>query len=577
MAMSCWCCVAVAMGQPRAVAPLELPRVAPGEVLVKFKPAVRGRARDGGVELASVQSLVAALPGGQIERAFASQRAGVQRSARMKAAASGQGLDLWYRLRFDPAVSVGSVLARLLADPAVAAAEPRRLRYAAALPNDPLVPFFFNAALGRAEYQWNLDLVQAQEAWALSQGDTNVVIAIVDDGVQWTHPDLLPNLAYNRADPIDGIDNDGNGYVDDFRGWDFAGASRLNFVPDNDPQPADSARYATFELIAGNPSFRWGRDYQYYHGTVVAGYAAAATDNSVGGASTGWRCRFLPIKVAPDTARLDSFLFAPLYFPYEGVAYAAERGADIINCSFGGTDSSQAEHDVVKYATALGSLVVAAAGNSNSDTAFYPAAYPEVLSVASSDTADRKTPNSTYHATVDVTAPGRGPVVLPYPWGVYTMGWISGIGWATSWASAQAAAVAALTKAHVPTLTNAELHARLTATADPIDALNPAFAGRLGAGRVNAHRALVGVPTSLEPDAEASSGVVRAYPNPTRGQVWVQAPSGAVLALYDGLGCLLSQATAGEQPVSLALPGPGLYLLRASVGGRAWTLKVIGQ
>jgi hypothetical protein len=501
---------------------------------------------------------------GTWKRAFA----GMNANARAKKSATPTAdLDLLYDFAIDPTRPLGEVLAELRAHSSVAYAEPREILYPLLTPNDDLM----NPHPGGIPvFQWNLQIIQAEQAWDLSQGDTNVVIAVVDDGMQWWHYDLLPNIIYNRADPIDGIDNDGNGFVDDFRGWDFIGRNRLNPTGDNDPQSADTMPWRSGSL--------------FWHGTVTTSFAAAATDNLLGGASTGWKCRFLPIKVAPDTARADSFALAPLYAPYEGVVYAADMGADIINCSWGGTSFSQVARDVITYATSKGALVVAAAGNSNSTVPFYPASYPEVLSVASTLNSDQKVSSSSYGPTVDVAAPGGGPSVLPLPWGDYTRG--GPIGFATSWAAPQAAALAALLKAYEPSLTPAQLHARLVATADNIDAMNPGLSGQLGGGRINAYRALANVTTGIE--AEAGADVqLRIYPNPTSGQVWIELASDRAQAepqvtVLDALGRevpiqLLSDrgSASGATRYSLTISSSGFYILSLETSGRRIHQKII--
>ncbi len=533
----------------------------PGEVLVKFKPGMRRSLSDGGVANPVVQQSLLVSAGAQLQRTFAGQRTGVKRTALRQRAAQDTGLDLWYTLRFDARVPVTNVVAQLLSDPAlkpyVAAVEPRRIYRTQQLPNDELL----DTSVYSPSTYWNLYRTQVPQAWELSQGDTSVVIAVVDDGVQWWHWDFVGNLALNHADPIDGLDNDSNGYVDDYRGWDFVGRSRRAPVGDNDPSSADTMPWRS-------GSFFW-------HGTVVASFAASSTNNGQGGASAGWKCRLLPIKVGPDTARADSFAFSPLIYPYEGVVYAADRGAKIINCSWGGRDSSTAMHDVIRYATAQGALVVAAAGNSNNAVPLYPAAFPQVLSVAMTNATDVKVSTSSFGPTIDLTAPGGGPAALPLPWGVYTLG--GPIGFATSWASPQVASIAGLLKAYMPGLSPAQLHDRLRATADPIDALNPMHAGQLGSGRVNAYRALAGMTTSAEHDHEAGVAGLRLYPNPAAGAARLEGlRRGDTVQLVDVWGRTVFHQTVDNQlDVSLIAPAAGLYVVHVTRATRHTALKLV--
>ena len=178
-------------------------------------------------------------------------------------------------------------------------------------PNDPL--------LGS---QWGLSQINAQTAWNYTEGDSTVVIAIVDCGVAWTHPDLAANIWVNPGEiGIDasddkrsnGKDDDGNGYVDDWHGWDFVGATFATYNPLTSPQDNDPA-----------PT-----NYGGTHGTHVAGIAAAVTNNGIGIASLAHKCKILPVKVAADD--YSEVILAG----DQGIVYAATMGAKIINCSWG--------------------------------------------------------------------------------------------------------------------------------------------------------------------------------------------------------------------------------------------------
>ncbi|MFM7726458.1 MAG: S8 family serine peptidase, partial [Flavobacteriales bacterium] len=208
---------------------------------------------------------------------------------------------------------------------------------------------FFNPNDPSFSTQQFLTRIQGPNAWNIEQGDTNVVIGIVDSGTDWDHPDLQANIAYNWNDPINGLDDDADGYVDNFRGWD---------VSENDNNP----------MVVNSD-----------HGSHVSGCAAAVTNNGVGVASPGFNCRFLPVKSCLDasSASIDN--------GYDGVYYAAEHGCDVINCSWGrGGGPSQFEQDVMDFAVFdHDAVVVAAAGNTSTEVDQYPPAYSNVLSVAS--------------------------------------------------------------------------------------------------------------------------------------------------------------------------------------------------
>jgi hypothetical protein len=258
--------------------------------------------------------------------------------------------------------------------------------------------------------------------------------------------------ANGRDKRSNGIDDDGNGFVDDWRGWDFAAGQGDR--QDNDPRP-------------GNP-----------HGTHVAGIIGAVVNNALGVAGIVPRVRLLAVKIGPDPAGSSTIVNG-----YEGILYAASLGAAVINCSWGGPGKSEAEHTVIRTAVALGSVVVAAAGNDGRQMPFYPAAYPEVLSVAATDSADLKTWYSNYHETVDVAAPGEA-ILSALPGGLYTR--MSG----TSMAAPVASGVVALVRQKFPEYMPYQAMAQVMMSAENIDRKQPWLAGLLGWGRVNAYRAL---------------------------------------------------------------------------------------
>lgn len=321
--------------------------------------------------------------------------------------------------------------------------------------------------------QGGLAKIQAGAAWDITQGDTSVVIGIVDSGVEVGHPDLSGNIWHNPGEVgldgssndrrTNGIDDDNNGYVDDWQGWDFAGADYNNLVADNNPSPT-----------AGNNA----------HGTHVAGIASASTDNAVGVAGTGFKCRLLPIKTAADNDTRGAGGTGYILTGYEGIAYAAFMGADVMNCSWGGSGGSQTEQEVINYATQLGTLVVAAAGNGGSSALHYPSAYDNVISVAATNNSDVKASFSNYGTTIDVSAPGVSILSTIFP-SSYTNGY-SG----TSMSSPYVAGTAALVKTANPSFTPVQVGEKVRVTSDNIDGVNPGFVGQLGKGRINAFKAL---------------------------------------------------------------------------------------
>jgi len=319
------------------------------------------------------------------------------------------------------------------------------------IPDDPL----------NESEQYYLDNIQAWDAWDIQQGDTNVIIGITDTGIDVDHEDLLPNIAYNYTDPLDGIDNDNDGYTDNFRGWD---------IGDNDNFP----QHVLNE-----------------HGTLVSGIASAATDNGLGISGPGFNCPVLPVKIS-ETINDSTIL---LTRGYEGIVYAAEHGASIINCSWGNNYYSQFAQDMINYVVSdHDALVVASAGNNNDMRKFYPASYDKVLSVAATTALDEKwTPENTgtgggssYGYHVDVSAPGT-MMHTTEDGGGYRMVYAG-----TSFASPVVSGIAGLIRSEFPNLTANQTIERIKNTTDNIDTIpaNIPYAGLLGTGRLNAYKAL---------------------------------------------------------------------------------------
>lgn len=299
--------------------------------------------------------------------------------------------------------------------------------------------------------QYALSLINATGAWNLFSTGSNIVIAIVDDAVQYNHSDLSANIWHNTAEvPSNNIDDDGNGYIDDFVGFDVADN-------DSDPSPPGSS---------------------FDHGTAVAGMASAVTNNGTGVAGIGFSCKLMCIKATADQASGSTITNG-----YEGIVYAAAQHADVINLSWGGDIYSNTGQSVIDYAVSQNCIVVGAAGNSNVTTPFYPAAFNGVVSVAATTSNDQKASFSNYGNWVDVSAPGNNVYTTNVG---NTYGNFSG----TSFASPLVAGLLGLMKSLNPTIPNADIINCLTSTTTNINAQNPSYTGLLGAGRINALAAM---------------------------------------------------------------------------------------
>ncbi len=323
--------------------------------------------------------------------------------------------------------------------------------------------------------QWYLDKMNVKLAWNATKGDASVIIAVLDDGVNYNHEDLAPNIATNPGEMgndsqgndkrSNGKDDDGDGYKDNWRGWDFIAGGIWDkpktWRADNDPippQPNDS------------------------HGTHVAGCASAKADNSIGLAGIGFNCLVMPIKTGDSLNQLAA--------GYDAIYYAAVKGAKIINCSWGGELTFQDDIDyaqsVIDAVTERGSLVVASSGNKGTDNdnkPFYPASCYDVLSVGATKSDDKVQGFSNYGNSVDVYAPGGNIFTVGYPGNssyILTFG-------GTSAASPLVAGVAGLVAAKYPNWTPKFILRQIVETCDNV--VNPANRTKFW-GRVNAYNAV---------------------------------------------------------------------------------------
>ncbi len=330
-----------------------------------------------------------------------------------------------------------------LNDPNVIYAEPIIIDRPLAITSDPLV-----------ENQYYLENIKAFEAWEVTKGDDDIAIGIIDTGLDLDHEDLREKLWVNVKDTIDGIDNDENGYIDDYIGYDF---SENDNVPEADLDT---------------------------HGAVVAGVAGAEPDNGIGIAGIGYNSKIAALKGFNSTTGFSSGLF-------DAILYAANNGIEIINLSWGSIrEPLQSEQDIINYAVLEKNVVVvAAAGNDGekltANEKFYPASYDNVLSIGGSTVDDTKWSRSSYNHSVDLIAPASGVFST-----AGNNGYISDFG--TSFAAPMVAATAALVKDQFPNLTAQQLMERVRVTADDIYDVgnNNLFAGNLGRGRLNAFRAV---------------------------------------------------------------------------------------
>lgn len=406
-------------------------------------------------------------------------------------------------LTMEPGRDVREVALALSSDRHLVSAELQSIPDLFYTPND---PFYAD--------QWHLPQIHAPEAWDFirSPETRHSVVAIIDTGLQLEHAEVAENLWVNeledlnqngRLDPgdINGIDDDDNGFVDDVVGWDFAGE-------DNDPQEI------------------------HPHGTGTATCISAVTDNGILGAAVGFGVRLMAVKAISDHGQLVD--------GYVSMLYAADNGAQIINCSWGLPIFHGYEQAIVDAVWAEDVVIVGAGGEG--DVLSYPAAYDHVVAVGVTDQFDHKASFSAFGEYIDICAPGVDILLL---WGE-DFSYLSG----TSFSAGIASGTLGLFRAQFPQLDNVAIVQLMERTADPIDDLNPGYEGLLGAGRINA---FAGVVSALAvDDAVGDSNLeLNCRPNPFNARVQVGfrlVKAGQVtVAVYDTRGRQVVELLGGIQ------------------------------
>lgn len=467
-----------------APAPTAAPQPAPtaDELIVTYRASALGAPPIGSAALAAPAT--AAGLGVAIRRRLAAAPAALQFDVRGVSPAL-----LAARVQVRDSLQLDAIAAALRRDPAVESVERNGIvrleshRSAAAttvVPGDPLYP----------RQAWHYGMIDLPRAWAITTGSVAVLVAVVDNGIRYDHPAVAGNLTHDGYDFVSSssyklctggtIDNagDGGGY-------------------DPDPtQPADyDINFSRNCAIGLTPSGN--------HGLHVAGTIGAAGNDGIGVTGVNWTVRIRPVRV------LGVAGYGTFYDIAQGILYAGGLPADdgqggtvtapsaarIINLSLGGSSGSTALHNAVIAATDAGALVIAAAGNSANTSLLYPAAYPEALSVSAVGPDGLLASYSSYGSTIDIAAPGGDITDGDASFGVLSSAWnyVTNVpiydSWdGTSMATPHVSGVAALLLAQSPSLTGAQLRARLTTYAVDAGAAGPD--NQYGAGIVNARNSL---------------------------------------------------------------------------------------
>ena len=371
---------------------------------------------------------------------------------RAKARAKKIGTDRIYKAEFDPGTNLVQMLRTLNADPRVEYAEPNYIVSINLTPNDPRFADLWGMHnTGQTGGTVDED-IDAPEAWD-SANETDVVVGIIDTGVDYLHEDLADNMWVNPGEiPGNNIDDDGNGFIDDVHGWDFYGE-------DNDPMD------------------------DHGHGTHTAGTVGAVGDNGVGVVGVNWNAKIAALKF------LNSVGSGNTTDAIEAIQYATMMGMEITNNSWGGGGYSQALADAIAAADTAGHLFVAAAGNSSSNndsSPHYPSSYtnPNVVAVAATDHNANLASFSSYGLTsVDLGAPGVS-ILSTVPTGACSLCDPTGYAYlnGTSMATPHVAGAAALLMTAKPAFSHSQIKTLLMNSTDPLSSL----AGKtVSAGRLN--------------------------------------------------------------------------------------------
>ena len=385
--------------------------------------------------------------------------AGIEKIHRPFAILKTPVLERTYRIQCENASNVQTIIARLKALPFVEFAVPDQPIKTHIVPND-----------FRYDKQWGLKKINAEEAWNITTGSSNVTVAVVDVAFRLDHEDLAPVMWTNPGEiPGNGIDDDSNGYIDDVNGWDVA---------DNDNNPA---------IPSSIPFYTFAK-----HGTLCASTAVAASNNYKGIASPAYGCKLIPVKTLEDIY-LTSNGGGNMW---DGIAYAIAANADIVSISLGGYyDPSDPMvgiyQNMIDAGHSAGIVFIASAGNEgvqflpapNAIKKIYPASLNHVISVGSTDPDDKKSlfSNWGYVSDADIYAPGE---YIHCASAEATDAYEFATG--TSISAPMVAGVCALIKSANPSYNAAQIESCLLNGAFNTDALNPAYAGLMGAGRVDA-------------------------------------------------------------------------------------------
>lgn len=389
--------------------------------------------------------------------------------------------------------------------------------------------------------------IDMENAWSIEQGDSNIVVGIIDTGTKLDHPEFTGRIWTNYNEiPNNGIDDDNNGYIDDVKGWDFANS-------DNDPTDDQG------------------------HGTNVVGIIGANGNNSIGYAGVDWNCKLMILK------GIDNTNFGYYSWWSEAIYYAVDNGAKVINMSLGGTGTSSTLQNAVTYALNNNVVVVVCMMNTNSNTVYYPAGFSGVIAVGSTNSNDTRsnpffwssTSGSNYGSHISVVAPGNYIYGLNYQsntnYGSYWGG--------TSQATPLVSGLASLLLAQNPSRTPSQIKSIIETTAeDQVGNSSediPGWDQYYGYGRINASNAL-SFSTGISSSNLQNQNFLL-FPNPTNQNFTVIVPSATKqIQIFNSFGQSLQiKNVIGQTLQNFQLIDNGIYYIQISISSQTITQKLI--
>ncbi|MBI5554485.1 MAG: S8 family serine peptidase [Elusimicrobia bacterium] len=428
-----------------------------GEILVKLRASGSSHRQDVSLSIDTISAIILK----EMQPVFSATPQSSGSSQKLLSPQNSpldEGLSRWFTVSLKDQQDLQRTLAAFEASGLVEYAEPVYIYSVATTPND---PYYNTSGTWGQQYddQWGLKSIQAEKAWNISRGSFSVIVAVIDTGVDYTHSDLSANI-WTNTDEIPGndIDDDHNGYIDDTMGWSFTTDSN---------EPMDT----------------------HGHGTHLSGIIAAIGNNNQGVTGVCWQAKIMPVKALTDSGAGASDKLA------KAIKYAVDNGARVINISWGGYGNSVLIQDALTYAYNHNCVIVAAAGNNNTNAErFFPGNYSQAITVAACNASDQKASFSNYGNNVDVTAPGvdilslkaKGTDMLHKEANIVGGEYYRASG--TSMATPFVSGLAALIIASDRNLTNLEVEEKIIQSCEDLGA-----AGKdiyYGYGRINASQAL---------------------------------------------------------------------------------------